>query len=428
MASGPVISRRWALQMVASLLGAIAILPPCMAAEPSTDWPQHLGPQRNGISAETGLLDKWPAAGLTEAWRAPGGVGMSGLVIVGGEVITTMQDGEKQYVLALDALTGKQAWRTAVAPPYRNDMGDGPRATPAVADDTVFAYTGEGILAALSLKTGEVLWKHDTVGALKGKPADYGMASSPLIAGRLVVVTPGAPSATLAAYDRQTGKLAWKTGDDSAGYSSPALLNVGGREQIVAFTGQAVIGLAPDTGASLWRYPYKTNFDCNIATPIAVKDQVFISAGEDHGCVLLALKPAGAGFDISEAWKSQGASSVLRNGWQTSILWEGRLYGMDNVGASTDLTHLTCVDAATGKRLWQEKRFGNGNLIAADGKLIITTMKGELVLVRISPNAYEEIGRAKVIGKTRQAAALAGGRIYLRDDREIVCIDLRKAP
>ncbi|MBI1371834.1 MAG: PQQ-binding-like beta-propeller repeat protein [Phycisphaera sp.] len=391
-------------------------------------WSQFLGPHRNGTSDETGLLNRWPADGPKEVWRVVGGVGMSGMVISRGQLVTMVQDEDKQYVIALDALTGQQRWRTGVAPAYHNSMGDGPRGTPAIVDDHVFAYSGEGVLTALKFATGEVVWRHDTVKELGGKAADYGMACSPLVVGKLVIVTPGAPDATVAAYDRVTGELTWKSGTGSAGYSSPALLNVGGREQVVAFTGHGVMGLDPQTGTSLWRYPYKTNYDCNIATPIAIGDRVFISAGEDHGCVLLSLTPAGDTFDATEVWQSQGKTSVMRNGWPTSILSEGRLYGLDNVGASTALTHLNCVDAATGKLLWQQKRFGNGNLIAADGKLILTTMKGELVLARMSPDGYDEIGRATVVGKTRQAAALSSGRVYLRDDREIVCIDLRESP
>src|SRR5262249_30089969 len=152
-------------------------------------------------------------------------------------------------------------------------------------------------------------------------------------------------------------------GSGPAGYSSPSLLTVGGRQQVVAFNGDAARGIDPKTGDLLWEYAYETDFGCNIATPIAIKDQVFISSGENHGCALLALKPAGSKFQVTEAWQSQGAQSVLRNEWQTSILHDGCLYGLDNVGGAGPVTHLTCVDAVTGKRLWQQPRFGKGNLI-----------------------------------------------------------------
>ncbi len=159
---------------------------------------------------------------------------------------------------------------------------------------------------------------------------------------------------------------------------------------------------------------------------MAVEDQVFISSGENHGSVLLALSPKDGKFDVREVWSSQGTKSVLRSEWQTSILLDGHLYGMDNVGSAGPVTHLTCIKADTGERAWQQLRFGKGNFIAADGKLFISTIKGELVVARATPKGYEEIGRKEVLGFTRQAPALAGGLLYLRDDAEIVCLDVRK--
>jgi outer membrane protein assembly factor BamB len=395
-------------------------------AAATADWPQFLGPDRTGISRETGLLDQWPAGGLKALWRAPGGVGMSGLAIAGGRLFTMWQRDGQQRVVALDAETGKPAWDTPFGPAYRNRMGDGPRATPAVVGDMVYAYSGEGHLLALRCGDGSIVWRHDVVGELGGEAAEYGMASSPLPVGDWIVVTAGAPHGAVVAFDRQSGKPAWKSGSDSAGYSSPALRLVGDREQIVAFTGKAAVGIAPKDGAELWRYAYETDFDCNIATPLAHRGRVFISAGENHGCALLRLQPAGERFEVEEVWTSQGPRSVMRNEWQTAVLLDGHLYGFDNVGSAGPVTHLNCVEIASGKLVWQKERFGKGNLIAADGKLWITTMRGELVLVRATPRGYEELARTTLAESTRQAPAIAGGKLYLRDDREIVCVDVRR--
>jgi hypothetical protein len=305
-------------------------------------------------------------------------------------------------------------------------MGDGPRAAPAIAGDRVFVFTGDGVLSAVDFPNGKILWSHATVKELKGKEAEYGMACSPLVVGELVIVTVGAPQATVVAYECATGKQRWGVGDDPAGYSSPALLDVGGREQIVAYTGNSALGIAPDTGTLLWRYPYETNYECNIATPLAIDGQVFLSSGENHGSVLLALSAQGDRFEPKEVWSSFGPSSVLRAEWQTPILLDGILYGMDNVGGAGPITHLTAIAADTGERKWQQVRFGKGNFIAADGKLFLSTMKGELVVVRATPEKYDELGRATILGSTRQAPALANGRLYLRDDREIVCVDVRR--
>ena len=392
----------------------------------AADWPQFLGPDRNGISAETGLLEAFPKDGPQEVWRVPGGVGMSGVAISGGRALTLVQKDGQQWCLALDAASGKTLWQTPLAPQYENQMGNGPRATPTIAGDKVLVFTGEGILAALNFADGKQLWSHDVVKDHGGEPADYGMACSPLVVGKLVLVTAGAPKAAVVAYDIVSGKEAWAVGDELAGYSSPALLEVGGKQQVVAYTGSAVLGIQPTEGTQLWRFAYETDFACNIATPLAVGGRVFCSSGENHGSVMLGLKPEGSTFTAEPAWESQGPSSVLRAEWQTPILLDGYLYGFDNVGSAGPVTHLTCIEAATGKRMWQKQRFGKGNLIYADGKLLITTMKGELILARASPKAYDELGRATILGQTRQAPALSDGRVYLRDDKEIVCVAVGK--
>jgi len=396
------------------------------SADAGLDWPQFLGPERNGISSETGLLDRIPEAGPPEIWRKKVGGGMSGLAISRGRIVTMIQANRKQWLMAYDAATGDEIWKAEIAPQFKNAMGDGPRGTPAIDGERVFAFSGEGILTAVNFADGGILWSHDTVAELGGEPAEYGMACSPLVVGDLVVVVVGAPEATVAAYDSQTGEQAWTAGEDAAGYSSPALLNVGGREQIVVAAGSAVLGIAPEAGEVLWRYPFETDFNCNIATPLAWEGKVFISSGENHGCALLELTPRNTGYKVAEVWSSLGPKSVMRNEWQTSVLLDGRLYGLDNVGGAGPVTHLNCVDIATGEQLWQEERFGKGNLMAADGNLWIATMEGELVLVRPSPDGYEELGRAALLGPTRQAPALAGGLLYLRDNEQIVCLDVRE--
>jgi outer membrane protein assembly factor BamB len=393
------------------------------------NWPQFLGPNRNGISAETGLLSTWPEGGPREVWRVPGGVGMAGLAIQDGNLLTLVQKDARQWLVCLDALTGTTKWERDLAPEYRNAMGDGPRGTPTIAGDAAYVFTGEGILAAVNLANGTVLWQKDAVAELGGKPADYGMACSPLITGNLVVVLVGTPQATVAAFDRRTGAVKWIQGTESPpGYSSPTLLKIANREHLVTFHGTGALAVDPERGYPLWSFPFLTDFNCNIATPIVVNGGVLLSAGENHGSVLLKIGGNGTErqYQVTPQWESFGPTSVLRSEWQTAVAIDGLLYGFDNVGGAGPVSHLTCVDAATGKRQWQQTRFGKGNLIAADGKLFLSTLQGDLVVARINPQKYEELGRKTVVGKNRQAPALAGGLIYLRDDREIVCLDVRK--
>jgi outer membrane protein assembly factor BamB len=318
-------------------------------------------------------------------------------------------------------------WQRIVAPAFKNAMGNGPRATPAIAGGQVFTFSGEGILSAVSLADGTVAWSENCLKTLGGKQADYGMACSPLVEGGKVIVTVGAPAATVVAYDVKTGKQAWVAGKgDPAGYSSPAMLNVGGTRQLVVFNGRAAMGIDPADGSLLWRYDYVTDYDCNIATPLAFKGSVFLSAGENHGATMLSLHKTGVTFQANPGWESFGPGSVMRNEWQTSILLDGYLYGFDNVGGAGPISHLTCVEAGTGKRVWQQIRFGKGNMIAADGKLFLTTIKGDLVIVKASPEGFQELGRQQVLETTRQAPSLAGGLLYVRDNNEIVCFDVRK--
>ncbi len=403
--------------MMTSVVGSVGAEPP--------SWPQFLGPNRNGVSTEVALLDEWPATGPRVLWRAPGGVGMSAVAVSGKHVVTLWNSPDGQVVAALDSEQGTILWKTTIAPNYENGQGDGPRGTPAIAGGHVFAYSGEGTLACLDLESGQPVWSKNIVASVGSRPAEYGMACSPLVAGDLVIVTAGGRGTTVVACDVATGETKWTVGNGSPGYSSPALLDIAGEKQLVALVGSGVIGIRPEDGSHLWAYPFKTPYDCNTATPISVNGNVFISAGENHGCVMLGIEKTAGRFRVTEKWKSVDTKSVMRNEWQTSLFLDGHLYGFDNVGSAGAITHLTCVNADTGERVWRETRFGKGNLVAADGHLWMTTMKGELVLAQATPSGYVELGRKKLFGKTRQTPSIAAGRAFVRDDQEIVCIDIR---
>ena len=390
------------------------------------DWPQFLGPGRNGISPETNLIDAFSDDGPKTVWKVAGGVGMSAIAVVDGHAITMWNDQQNQRVVSLKPSDGSENWSTSIGPIYKNSMGDGPRATPTIVDDTVFVYGGDGILAGLSLGSGDVVWSVDVPRELRTKPSEYGMSSSPLVFGDSVIVTCGGTGSAVAAFNKTTGAKKWSAVDGAAGYASVALLNVAGAKQLVSFNGTGVYGLDPSSGKLLWEYPFQTPYDCNTASPINVAEYVFISAGENHGSVMLDIQSKGGSFEVKEVWASVDTKSVLRNEWQTSVLIDGHLYGFDNVGSAGPVTHLTCIDAKTGSPKWRKTRFGKGNLIAADGKLWITTMSGELILVKASPEAYIELGRSKLFGKTRQTLSIKDGIGYIRDDQNVMCFDLRK--
>ena len=389
------------------------------------DWAQFLGPQRNGTSAEKGLINSWPADGPKIVWRTPLGVSMSGVAVANGAACTMFQDESSQFVVCLNAADGKERWRTPVAPVFENAMGHGPRATPTVADGHVFAFTSEGILAALKADDGKLLWSVDVPKSLKGKPNEYGVSCSPLVTDGLVVVHSGTSSAAVSAFKIADGKLAWQAGKGNAGYSSPVLMKLGGVTQIVSLTAAGAMGIEPASGKQLWSFPYPTEYDCNTASPVQLDDQhILISAGENHGSVIVELGAGKSGTTAESVWSSFGNDSQLRAEWQTPVIHDGHFYGLDNQGSAGPITNLVCVRLKDHKTMWQKNRFGKSNLTLADGKLFLTTMEGEVVIVEASPEKFRELGRATIMETTRQAPAISNGHLFVRDDKDVICIDV----
>jgi outer membrane protein assembly factor BamB len=351
---------------------------------------------------------------------------MSGIAVAGKQALTLFQDETRQFAVSLSTETGQILWKTALAPAFENGMGNGPRATPAVAEGRVFVMTGEGLLAGLDAATGKLLWKVDVPQQFGGQAAEYGVACSPLVSGDLVIVQAGSEAAGIVALQSASGKLVWKSRSGRSGYASPVLLTLAGVSQVVAFDAAGAGGLDPRTGAELWQFPFPTEYDCNTACPVQVGErEVLISAGENHGAVILQLTRSGDAFEAKPVWSSLGKDSQLRAEWQTPVVHNGHLYGLDNSGSAGPITNLVCIRLSDRKTVWQKPRFGKSNLILADGRLWITTMKGELVLVEASDREYRELGRAVVLETTRQAPSLADGRLYVRDDQHVICLDVR---
>ena len=409
--------------LVSALLGILVHLELEAQAE---DWTQFLGPQRNGMSSEKNLVSQWPANGPAIAWRTPLGVSMSSVVVSDARAYTLFQDESDLYAVALDAVTGKELWRTRFADAYENAMGNGPRATPTVADGQLFVFTGDGVLAAFNTKDGKELWKVNVPKSLKGEASEYGMSCSPLVLGATIITHTGNPDAAVAAFDTKTGKNLWKSATGKAGYSSPVLMTLAGKEQIVTLTADGAFGLQTTDGTVLWKFPFPTEYDCNTACPVKVGDsEVLISAGENHGTALLQITANGQKLSAEEVWSSYGKDSQLRAEWQTPVIYDGHLYGLDNSGSAGPITNLVCIRLEDHETVWQKARFGKSNLILADGKLFLTTMNGEVVIVEASPAGFKELGRAELMETTRQAPTLSNGFLFVRDDKEVICIDVR---
>ncbi|MFM7515859.1 MAG: PQQ-binding-like beta-propeller repeat protein [Pirellula sp.] len=404
---------------------AIAYVSGCAVAN-ADDWPEFLGKSRSGKSDEAGLIDAFGADGPAIRWRVLGGVGMSAIVVQDDVAVTSWNAEGKQWLVALETTSGKVRWKAEMGPAYKNPMGDGPRSTPSIAGSRVYAYSGEGILIAVELATGKQRWRKDLMQELLAKPSEYGMSCSPLVIDDRVIVQTGSDDAAVVAVATEDGKLIWKSGSGHAGYSSPVLMDIAGAKQVVSFSGTAVMGIDPDSGKLLWSYPFETDYGCNTASPVSIDGGVFISSGENHGSVLLDIKSDNGTYSVSERWKSLDAKSVMRNEWQTSIVLGDYLYGFDNVGAAGPVTHFSCIEAKTGKALWQKSRFGKGNMVYADGKFWITTIEGELVIARADAKGMQELSRVSLVEKNRQTITISDGYGYMRDDKEVVCVGLKK--
>jgi len=404
---------------------ALLYIPSAQAA----DWPQWLGPQRNGISAETGLLKSWPETGPKILWRTPLGNGFSALSIADGHAYTMYADSTGEFAVCLNAASGDEVWRFRTGSYYKEDQGgDGPRSTPTIENDRVYVLGAQGKLFALNIADGKKIWEKDLSAEFGSEIPKWGFSTSPLIEGELLLVETGGVNgnmlvdmvidretkATAVALEKATGNTVWTALDDKMSYSSPIAFTVNTMRQAVFFTAYSLVGLAPENGEISWRFPWKTRWDVSAATPVLIPpDKIFISAGDQSA--VIHLKAQRDGVVVEEIWKN----SEMKNHFGTSIYYQGHLYGFDQ-------SILKCIDAATGTEQWKTRGYGKGSLIIADGRLIILGEQGNLGLAEATPEAFREQANVPVMnGRCWTIPALANGKLYLRDEREVVSLDLQ---
>jgi outer membrane protein assembly factor BamB len=392
-----------------------------LASGLSADWPNWLGPNRNGSSPQTGLLTTWPAGGPKLLWKIEGGDGYSSVAVAGGRAYTIVQRQDREIVLCLNANTGKVVWTYDIGPGFHNEYGNGPRSTPAVDDNRVYITSVNGPVLCLEANTGKRIWQRDLLRDFGAKRITWGMSASPLVEENLVLVIPGAPGASVAALNKMTGEVVWKTGDDQAAYASPNIATIQGRKIALFFTASGLHGVDFRSGKLLWQIPWKTDYGCNICTPLVIDDLVFIASGEQMGCALYRLST----MPPQLVWQSRGAKSVMKNYWANAVHHNGYLYGVS--GEFSGVINLNCVELKTGRLVWSQPRFGKAAITLADGHLFITTKTGDLVLVEATPKGYVEKARLTgYLGDNRTVPTIADGKLYLRDRRYIYCLDLRR--
>ncbi len=399
-----------AIACLAAIAGAAAFAAP-------DAWPQYRGPGLDGRSSETGLASTWPEGGPKVLWRAALGNGYSGISIAGGRAYTMFGSDGDEVAIALDAATGKEIWRFRVDDDRFDSQGSGPRSTPTVDGDRVYVLGARGKLYALAAGSGAELWGVDLVARFGARVPRWGVATSPVVEGDLLLLDAGGGRGySLLALDKKSGRPVWHSQTDKAGYSTPLPITVGGVRQVLFFTGTALVSVSPRDGSLHWRYPWQTSYDVNAAMPVFVPpDRVFLSSSYDKGAAMLRMVVRDGRVEADEVWRSR----VMKNHFNSSVLVGDHLYGFDD-------RNLKCIVAATGEERWAQRGYSKGSLIYADGRLIVFGEQGLLGLVEATPAGYREIATAQIFrGRTWTMPSLADGRLYLRSEKELVALDLK---
>ena len=398
----------------------------------ASDWPQWRGPDKDGISRETGLLKEWPDGGPQVLWRVPLGEGFSGISVVDERVYSMFSEDDDEFVVCLNASNGEEIWRFRSGSNYIESMGgNGPRATPTIDGELLFTVTAQGKLYALNTENGEKVWSHDLKGEFGGKIPRWGTCTSPLVEGDLLLVEVGGTDGkSIVAFDKKNGDVVWSSHTDILGYSSPIAVTIGGIRQLIVFTGTQLVSVSPENGQLYWTYPWQTEYDVNAATPVFIPpDKIFISSGYGKGAavvqvsVMASTEPNAkedegeknrAEIQVEQIWKNE----KMKNHFATSVLHDDYLYGFDNA-------ILKCIDASTGMEKWKTRGYGKGTLMLADEHLIILSDRGKLGLAEATPSSYNEVASAEILsGLCWTVPTLANGKLYARNEKEMVCLDI----
>jgi outer membrane protein assembly factor BamB len=388
-----------------------------------SDWPQFLGPTRNGTSTETGLVESWPKKGPPVLWQRDVGEGYSSPVVADGKVVLFHRVGKNEVVEAFDAGTGKELWKLKYPCDYADgfNKGDGPRSTPAIDNGRVYTLGAAGTLTCVNLKTGRKVWQRKLLEDYMVADSFFGVGTSPIVEGGSVLINVGGTGAGIVAFNKKDGKEVWKATDQGASYASPIAATVDGVRHVFFFTRQGLVSIDPANGnvrfSKRWRA--RLNTSVNAATPVLLGgDHLFLSACYGTGAVLLRVKRD----RVEEVWKG---NDVLSCHFSTPVAVGGQLFGFE--GRQEEGAQLRCIDWKTGKVRWTEAGFGCGSAIVVGKNLIVLSEDGELVLVEARGDRYREKARAAVLTRPCRAhTALANGRLYARDGKKLVCWNLKK--
>lgn len=402
----------------AILLGTLLLLAIGSTVGSADDWPQFLGPGRNGVSSETNLSFAWGQDGPPRLWQRDVGEGYSGPVTAGERLVLFHRVGDQEVVECLQATTGKSLWKFAYTTDYEDQLGkgNGPRSTPTIAGKHVVALGAGGWLHCVDLEKGTKLWGRNINVDYQVPVSFFGVGTSPLVDGNRVLINVGGRNAGIVAFDLLTGKELWKATTDGASYASPVMAKTGTTREAVFFTRHGPAILDPATGEVRFQTRWRARYDAsvNAATPLVIGDQLFFSTSYETGALLLRRRKDGA----DKVWSNDESMS---NHYNTCVYHRGHLYGLD--GRQERGPDFRCVNLEIARVKWNQPRFGCGCLILVDGHVIVLTEKGELVAVEATPDSYKEKARARVLddGPCRAHPALANGRLFARDQKRLVC-------
>jgi len=407
---------------------ALALLLTTMtAAAQSSDWAQWGGPQRNFKSESKGLATTWPETGPRRLWQRELGEGYSAIVADRGMLFTMYRKGENEVVIALDAATGKTMWEYSYAAPFsaEYDMtnGPGPHATPLVTGNLVFSSGATGKLHCVDRKSGKLVWSHDLLKEFQGNVRVNGYSCSPIAYKDKIIMMVGGPASSLVAFNQKDGSVAWKKHDFRNSTSSPIVVSVDGQDQLVAFMWGEVVGVDPINGNLLWSHPHPVEYGLNTITPVWGADNLlFVSSGYDGGSRVIKLSRSGDKTTTEELW----AHRLMRVHFTNAIRVGDIVYG-----SSGDFgpAPFTAIDVKTGKVLWRNRSFPRASFLFADGHFIILDEDGQLILATPTAEGLTITSKAALLSnQSWTVPSLAGTRLYVRDRKNIMALELGAQP
>ncbi|PQO45149.1 PQQ-binding-like beta-propeller repeat protein [Blastopirellula marina] len=391
-----------------------------LAAQTSV-WPGFRGPQRDGVLRGVSFATDWDVQPPKELWRHKLGPGWSSFCVIGQQIVTQEQRGDEEMVTCYDANSGQPVWEYGIETRFEESLaGPGPRATPTFHAGKVYTGGGSGFVSCINAADGAEVWKRDLTKDLKAKTPEWGFAASPLVAGNAVIVFAGDQDDTgkaVVAYDAESGDVKWTSGRGKHSYSSPHLTNLAGVDQVIMISDWGVQGLAVESGEVFWENEWNIEPGNRVVQPQIVADSVYVGTGLGMGTRKLDIAHDAEKWSATEEWTSRD----LKPYFNDFVQYDGHFYGFDD-------RIFTCVDAATGDRVWKGGRYGHGQTLLVEdaGVLIVVGEDGEMALVKATPEGHEEITKFRVFeGKTWNHPVIADGKLFLRNGEEMVCYELR---